>query len=397
LTSPALRSVVVIGASLAGHATARALRRQGFDGRITVVGDETERPYDRPPLSKEFLAGRATEDDLALETPSEDLHAEWLLGSPAVALDVASRTVTLADDDRVSGDAVVIATGSRARAMPGSPAGVHTLRTMADARALRAELRPGARLVVIGAGFIGAEVASTASALGLDVTVLEAAPSPLAGPLGVEIGGAVAALHERNGVLLRCGIPVAELTGSDRVTGVRLADGTFVPADLVVAGIGAVPAVDWLAKSGLDISAGLVCSATGRTGAPGIYGVGDCSAWFDPLRGYAVRVEHWTDSRDRPVALVADLLGAEVAAPMRAPYFWSDQYGVRIQFAGRRSAGAGPGDEEVEIEAGSAAGSDLLAVYRQHGEPVAVLGMNQPKLFIRWRKALSAPQPAHTY
>ncbi len=379
---PAPRSVLIVGASLAGHATARALRRQGFDGRITLVGDEPERPYDRPPLSKEFLAGTMDSAALGLEADGEELAAEWILGAAAVALDVASRSVTLADGRVVSGDAVVIATGSRARRLAGAPAGVHTVRTLADARALRSELQPGVRVAVLGAGFIGSEVASTLSTLGHQVTVVEAAPTPLAGPLGVELGAAVAALHQRNGVTLRCGIAVVGLTGRDRVTGLELADGSVLPADVVIAGIGADPAVDWLDGSGLDLSAGVMCSAAGATGAPGIWAVGDCSAWYDEHRGGERRIEHWTDSRDRPVAMVRAMLGGD-AGTLRAPYFWSDQYGSRIQFAGRRH-----GDEHVEIEAGSAENGDLLAVYRRAGQVVAVLGIDQPALFMRHRKAL---------
>lgn len=382
-----LRSVLIVGASLAGHATARALRQQGFDGQLTLIGDEPARPYDRPPLSKEFLAGTMTEDDLALEGLDEDLGAEWLLGQRAIALNPTTRTVTLQDGRQISADAVVIATGSTARALPGAPAGTHTLRNLADARALRTKLLPGARLAVIGAGFIGAEVASTATALGVDVTVIEAAFTPLAGPLGEHVGAAVAGLHTRHGVALRCGVPVAGLTGTDRVAGVTLADGSHVPADVVLVGIGAIPAVGWLADSGLDISNGLVCSELGATAAPGIYGVGDCSAWFDSARGGPFRVEHWTDSRDRPVALAARILGADLPAGLRAPYFWSDQYGVRIQFAGRRR-----GDETVIVEAGSTEDANLLAVYRRDGEVVAVLGMNQPKLFTRLRRTLPSSQ-----
>ena len=384
-----IRSVLVVGAGLAGHAAARALRRQGFDGRITVVGDELELPYDRPPLSKEFLAGLVTEADLALAGPGNDLDVEWVLGTRAVGLDPTLRSVELAVGGWLVADAVVVATGSRARPWPGpQPAGVHTLRTLADSRALRAELHPGARLVIIGAGFIGAEVASTAKGLGVDVTVLEAAPTPLSGPLGVELGAVVAGLHERHGVHLHCGVPVAELVGTDQVSGVRLADGRGFPADLVVVGVGSLPNVEWLATSGLDVSAGLACSAVGATDAPGVYGVGDGVAWFDPVHGRPVRVEHWTDSRDRPAVAVADLLGAPSPGRLRPPYFWSDQYGVRIQFAGHRR-----GDEEITIEAGSAETGDLLAVYRRSGQPVAVLGLNQTSQFMRIRKSLSSPPP----
>ncbi len=381
-------SVTIVGASLAGHATVRALRRSGFAGTITVVGDELARPYDRPPLSKAFLSGTVTESELALEGADETLDASWLLGARAVALDAATRTVTLADGRTVRSDAVVIATGSTARRMPNAPPGVHTVRTLADAASLRAELRPGVRLAVIGAGFIGAEVASTAHGMGLDVTVIEAAPTPLAGPLGPEMGAVVAGLHSRHGVRLLCGVPVAGLLGTERVSGVRLTDGTEVAAEVVVAGIGAVPAVDWLAQSGVDISAppsgGVVCDAVGFTGTPGIFAVGDCSAWFDDVRGRHHRIEHWTDSRDRPTVLVAAMLGRPPATTLRAPYFWSDQYGVKIQFAGRRE-----GDEEVTVEAGGAVTDDVLAVYRRNGIPVAVLGLNQPKLFTRWRKLLA--------
>ncbi len=384
-----IASITVVGASLAGHATAKALRRNGFTGTITMIGEEDARPYDRPPLSKEFLAGTTTAAELALEAEDEALDAQWLLGVRAVALDAGTHTVQLDDGRSVTADAVVIATGSQARRMPGAPPGVHTIRTLADAAALRGELTPGTRLAVIGAGFIGAEIASTASALGIDVTVIEAAPTPLAGPLGPEMGLVVAGLHARHGVRLMCGVPVAELLGEDRVTGVLLSDGTEVLADVVVAGIGAVPAVDWLDGSGIELAGaayggGVACDDVGATSAPGIYAVGDCSAWFDTVRGRHHRIEHWTDSRDRPAVMVAAMLGRPVTGPLRPPYFWSDQYGVKIQFAGRRCGG-----EELTIEAGSAETADLLVVYRLDGEAVAVLAMNQPRLFTRWRKQLS--------
>ena len=389
-----LASVTVVGAGLAGHATAKALRRFGFAGTITVIGDEDTRPYDRPPLSKDFLAGRTTASELALEVADEELDANWILGTEAVAIDPAAHTVALRDGHTVTSDAVVIATGSRARRIAGAPPGVHTVRTVADAVALRTELTPGTALAVIGAGFIGAEIASTARAMGLEVTVVEAAPMPLAGPLGPEMGMVVAGLHARHGVRLMCGIPVAGLLGDTRVTGVRLSDGTEISADVVVAGIGAVPAVDWLAGSGIELAAsssggGVVCDAVGASSSPGVHAVGDCSAWFDDVRGRHHRVEHWTDARDRPAVMVASMLGHASTTPLRPPYFWSDQYGIKIQFAGRRE-----GDEEITVESGSVHTDDLVAVYRRNGEPVAVLGMNQPKLFTRWRKVLSIPTAA---
>jgi NADPH-dependent 2,4-dienoyl-CoA reductase/sulfur reductase-like enzyme len=281
---------------------------------------------------------------------------------------------------------VFIATGSRARRIPTQLSGVHTLRSLDDARRLRAELVPGARLVVVGAGFIGAEVAATAHQLGLEVVVLEAAPEPLWRQLG-EIGRVVAGLHTANGVSLECGVPVSALIGRGPVEGVELADGRVVPADLVLAGIGSEPAVDWLRTSGLDLSNGVVCDARGATAARGVWAVGDCSAWYDPAVGSPHRIEHWTDSRERPAHAVRALLtgtaGDPEPAPLRAPYFWSDQYGVRIQFAGHRLA-----SDQLVIEDGSVDEGNLLATWRRDDAIVAVLGLNQTRAFARHRKAL---------
>ncbi|GAB2965365.1 NAD(P)/FAD-dependent oxidoreductase [Streptomyces heilongjiangensis] len=384
-----MRTVAVVGASLAGLSAARSLRRQGYDGRLVVIGDELHRPYDRPPLSKEFLSGVLGERDLALETDGEDLRAEWLLGTRAVGLDARERTVRLADGGSVRADGIVIATGAAARQLPGSEglAGVHVLRTLDDARALRDELAQGGRLVVIGGGFIGAEVASTASALGLDVTVVEAAPTPLAGPLGEEMGRIVSALHADHGVRLLCGVGVKGLSGEARVDAVLLEDGRTVPADIVVVGVGARPCVEWLEGSGVALDNGVTCGADGRTSLAGVVAVGDCASWYDPRAGHHRRVEHWTGAQERPAAAVAALLAGGAVEPgvPRPPYFWSDQYGVKIQFAGH-AAGA----DSVTIEQGAADDRDVLAVYRRAGHPVAVLGMNQPRLFTRWRKQLAA-------
>jgi NADPH-dependent 2,4-dienoyl-CoA reductase/sulfur reductase-like enzyme len=384
-----VRTVAVVGASLAGLSAARSLRKQGYDGRLVVIGDELHRPYDRPPLSKEFLSGVLGERDLALETDGEDLRAEWLLGTRAVGLDARERTVRLADGGSVRADGIVIATGAAARQLPGSEglAGVHVLRTLDDARALRDELAGGGRLVVIGGGFIGAEVASTAWALGLDVTVVEAAPTPLAGPLGQEMGRIVSALHTDHGVRLLCGVGVKGLSGEARVDAVLLEDGRTIPADIVVVGVGARPCVEWLEGSGIALDNGVTCGADGRTSLAGVVAVGDCASWYDPRAGHHRRVEHWTGAQERPAAAVATLLAGGAVEPgvPRPPYFWSDQYGVKIQFAGH-AAGA----DSVTIEQGAADDRDVLAVYRRAGHPVAVLGMNQPRLFTRWRKQLAA-------
>ncbi|MFF4910183.1 NAD(P)/FAD-dependent oxidoreductase [Streptomyces sp. NPDC001260] len=384
-----MRTVAVVGASLAGLSAARSLRRQGYDGRLVVIGDETHRPYDRPPLSKEFLAGTLGEADLGLEAEGEDLAAEWLLGTRATGLDRTSRALRLADGREVCADGVVIATGAAARTLPGSAglAGVHTLRTLDDARALRDELARGGRLVVIGGGFVGAEVASTAYALGLDVTVVEAAPTPLAGPLGETMGAVVSGLHADHGVRLLCGVGVKGLSGEERVDAVLLEDGRSVPADIVVVGVGARPCVEWLEGSGIALDNGVKCGADGRTSLAGVVAVGDCANWYDPRAGAHRRVEHWTGARERPDAAVTALLAGGAVEPgvPRPPYFWSDQYGVKIQFAGH-AAGA----DSVTVEAGAVDDRDVLAVYRRAGVPVAVLGMNQPRLFTRWRKQLAA-------
>ncbi|WP_240136440.1 NAD(P)/FAD-dependent oxidoreductase [Streptomyces sp. MUM 178J] len=385
-----MRTVAVVGASLAGLSAARSLRKQGYDGRLVVIGDELHRPYDRPPLSKEFLAGAVGEADLALEMDDEDLQAEWLLGARATGLDPTHRAVRLDDGREVRADGVVIATGAAPRTLPGSEglAGVHVVRTLDDACGLRDELARGGRLVVIGGGFIGAEVASTAYALGLDVTVVEAAPTPLAGPLGETMGAVVSALHADHGVRLECGVGVKGLSGETRVDAALLEDGRSIPADIVVVGVGARPCVEWLEGSGIELDNGVKCGADGRTSLAGVVAVGDCANWYDPRTGAHRRVEHWTGARERPDAAIATLLAGGAVEPgvPRPPYFWSDQYGVKIQFVGH-AAGA----DSVTIEEGSADDRNVLAVYRRAGEPVAALGMNQPRLFTRWRKQLARP------
>ncbi|MEO6827901.1 MAG: FAD-dependent oxidoreductase [Microbacteriaceae bacterium] len=381
-----MKTITIVGAGLAGHASAKALRRQGFDGSITIIGDESHRPYDRPPLSKEFLAGTAGEEDLTLEAEGEDLGADWLLGTRAISLDPAQRRVTMADGSSIRSDAVILASGSFARSFPALPSGAHILRTIEEAAALRAELVPGAHLVVVGSGFIGLEVASTARGLGLEVTVLGSSETPLSRTLGHTVGVAVQALQRGHGITIRNNVPVAAIRGTSRVTGVELVSGEVVPADVVVIGIGSLPATDWLSDSGLELSDGVLCGEFGATSAPGVIAVGDCSAWFDPIRGRHNRVAHWTDSRERPVAAITALLtGNPPTRPLRPSYLWSDQCGSRIQFAGRLL-----GEEVAVTEAGSLETGDLFQVYRRAGEPVAVVGINQPRLVASWTKRLAA-------
>jgi 3-phenylpropionate/trans-cinnamate dioxygenase ferredoxin reductase subunit len=388
-----MRTVAVIGGSLAGISAARALREHGFDGRIVVVGAEDRLPYDRPPLSKEFLAGKADADDLVLTTEDDaGLDLDWVLGEPATGLDPRGRSVVLASGREIVADGVVLATGARARPFPGDRiSGVHTLRSLDDAVALRADLLAGGRLVVIGAGFIGAEVASTAHDLGVEVTVIESDPFPLGGVLGPELAAVCTALHEDNGVRLITGTAVTGLAGAGRVREVRLAGGRTVAADAVVAGIGAMPNIEWLAGSGVDHDhRGVWTDAGGATNIPQVVAAGDCTFSYCPYSGIELRQEHWTHALQQPAVAVATLLGAN-AVPARPapPYFWSDQYGARLQFAGHRRP-----DDAVEIVEGDLGSRRFVAGYRRGGELVAVFAMNQPKLFGKWRRQLVAPTVA---
>jgi NADPH-dependent 2,4-dienoyl-CoA reductase/sulfur reductase-like enzyme len=384
-------TVAVVGASLAGLSAARALRDQSYDGRIVVIGDEVHAPYDRPPLSKEFLAGTAALDDIALGTPDdEDLGLEWRLRTTAVGLDHLSRSVLLDDGSEIRADGVVLATGARARRLPGSDGldGVHVLRSLDDAISLREDLAAAERLVVIGAGFIGAEVASTARTLGLEVTVVETQPVPLAGPLGADMGAVCGELHADHGTRLLTGTGVAAIVGTGRVEAVELTDGTRLPADVVVVGIGATPNIEWLAHSGVALGNGILTDARGATNIPGVVAAGDCAAAWSASAERHVRIEHWTNALDQPATAVATLLGAGEPAPTPVPYFWSDQYGARIQFAGSRREG-----DVARVVEGSCADRSFLVVYERDGQPVAVLGMNQPRLFTRWRRQLRSAVP----
>ena len=385
-----MKSVTVVGASLAGMRAAESLRREGFDGSVTVVGDEVDAPYDRPPLSKQVLAGEWPPERVALydEETLADLRLNWRLGRRAVGFDAASRTVALDDGERLTSDGVVIATGARTRTLRGTEglAGVYTLRTLADSLAIGAEFdaTPG-RVVVVGAGFIGAEVAATARDRGLDVTMVEMAETPLERVLGAAMGGVCAEVHVDHGVDLRLGVGVESITGTGRVEQVVLTDGTRLDADVVVVGVGVIPNTDWLEGSGLEIANGVVCDET-CLAAPGVVAAGDVARWPNRLFGESMRVEHWDNAIAQGTAAAGRLLagdgGGEPFAPV--PWFWSDQYDRKIQLAGR----SGP-DDEVVVVTGSPAERRFAAIYGRAGRIVAVLGFNRPRHVMQYRRLIA--------
>ena len=377
--------VVVVGASLAGLRAAEGLRAEGFDGELVVVGDEERLPYDRPPLSKELLQGRMETEETELRPPIDGLGAELRLGCRAERLDLDRREVVLRGGERVAFDGLVIATGAAPRTLPGTHEmpGVFVLRTLDDALELRAELDEEPRVVVVGAGFIGSEVAASCRARGLDVTVLEALAVPLVNALGAEMGAAVSAVHLDHDVDLRCGVGVVGFEGTARVEGVGLSDGTVVPADVVVVGIGVAPVTGWLEGSGLELANGVVCDSTCATAAPGVVAAGDVARWHNPLFDEHMRVEHWDNANQQGRAAARTLLGStEAFAPV--PYFWSDQYDRKIQFVGR----AAPYDE-VAVVNGTVEERAFVAIYRRDDRIVGALSMNRPRLLMGYRSLIA--------
>ena len=387
---PPMNRVVVVGASMAGTYAAESLRNEGFDGTITMVGDEPDRPYDRPPLSKEVLAGEWEPDRLALPVDLDSLGLDWRLGTAATALDLDAREVVLGSGERLGFDGLVIATGATPRRLPGTPeiSGIHVLRTLEDCLALRADLdRVPGRVVVVGAGFIGAEVAATCRGRGLEVTVVEALPQPLSRALGGDMGAVLADVHRDHGVDLRLGVgvDVDGFVGDQSVSGVRLSDGEVVDADVVVVGIGVQPATAWLEGSGLEIDDGVVCDET-CLAAPGIVAAGDVARWTNPLFEEQMRVEHWENAIEQGEAAAKRLLAGddpgEPFAPV--PWFWSDQYDRKIQLAGRAAA-----DDDVAIVAGSLEERRFVALYGRAGRVVGVLGMNRPRHVMQYRQKIA--------
>jgi NADPH-dependent 2,4-dienoyl-CoA reductase/sulfur reductase-like enzyme len=390
-----MQNIAIVGASLAGTRAAETLRAGGFTGTITMIGNENHKPYDRPPLSKNFLAGEWDTERVALRKPDalDALNVMWKLGSAAVSLDTDLNCVTLASGDTVHYDGLIIATGGTVRRLPNQPdiGGVHVLRTLDDAESLRSELTEGARVVVIGAGFIGLEAAATATKRGAMVTVLEGLEAPLIRALGADMGSAIGQVHERNGVEIRCGVGVSEIQGDTHVTGVALNTGEVIAADVVIVGIGVSPATQWLEGSGLTIRDGVVCDANLCAGPVNVFAAGDVLRWPNELFADVeadMRVEHWTNAAEQGAHAANNLLAAlndgEQIPYSAVPFFWSDQFDARIQCLGRPSANA-----VVDVVAGSTAEGKWCAMYSVNNRLTAVLGVSQPKLVMPSRTLLS--------
>ena len=384
-----LRCAVVVGGSLGGLRTAEALRRLGFDGRLVLVGEEPHRPYDRPPLSKELLRGERDADAIALAKPDrfDALGLDLRLGTRALSLDPRARELLLEGGERIRFDACAIATGCRARRLPGTPelAGIHVLRTLDDALAIRAGLERGPRVAIVGAGFIGAEVAASCRLRGLEVVMIDPLPTPLAASVGPAIGEVVAGVHRDHGVELRMGTGVAAFEGVGRLERVRLSDGSAVAADLAVVGIGVVPNTGWLESSGLALDDGVVCDETAATGVPGIVAVGDVARFHNPLFGVSMRIEHWTHAVEHAGAAAETLLAAPGAAKAYAPapFVWSDQYDLKIQSAGWML----PGDERRVVH-GSLAERRCVVLHGRGGRLVGAVALNRVRQLMGYRRMI---------
>jgi 3-phenylpropionate/trans-cinnamate dioxygenase ferredoxin reductase subunit len=376
--------VVIVGGGLAAQRCARTLRASGYEAPVRIVCAETEPPYDRPPLSKQLLAGEVGDEAIALRPREwyQENQIELILGRRAVGLDVAARELELDDGTALHYEKLLIATGSRARRLPdldGWP-NVHYLRTLADARALRAALRPGTSLVVVGAGFIGQEVAATARGLGVEVTLLEALPAPLASILGEEIGRWFVDLHRSQGVEVLLSSRLERARGNGKVEELVLQNGRQLGCDTVVVGIGVVPAADWLAHSGLEPD-GVLTDAMGRTSIPDVFAAGDVTRSFDPRFGVHARSEHWDAAARQGVSAAKAMLG-EASGPPPLPSFWSDQYGLRISYVGHAEHA-----DDVRLEHDHD-GRGLRAVYARDERPIAALTVDQPRALIALRREI---------
>jgi NADPH-dependent 2,4-dienoyl-CoA reductase/sulfur reductase-like enzyme len=402
-----LRDVVIAGAGMAGLHAAEALRREGFEGRVTLVGEEPHAPYSRPPLSKEVLTGIGMEPSgggpgwlvghrslrLMDEAVVAGLDLDFRPGTRAVGLDPAAREVGVTGSDgrteALRYDGLIVATGARARRPETRLAGVHVLRTLDDAEAVRAEFDSAGHVVVVGAGFVGAEVAASARAVGMEVTLVEAAPTPLTRAVDPRIGTVLTELHRDNGVDVRLGVGVSGFEGGDRVERVRLADGTAIEASLVVAGLGVHLNTEWLRGSGVELlgDGAVRCDEFSESSVPGVYAVGDLAAWPHPRYGGRIRLEHWTNASEQGAAAARNLLAGEGRVPFTpVPYFWSDQYKKKIQLLGQ-----GAPADEVTFVHGSPQDRKFVAFLGRGGMLTGVLGLRSTPRTMRYRGLLEKP------
>ncbi len=383
-----MKGTVIVGASLGGLRVAEALRKNGYEGSIDILGDESHLPYDRPPLSKDVLTGARAPHDTVFRQPAElqDQGISVHIDAVVDGVDVEAGLVTAGSRD-LAYDNLVIATGARPRQVSGAEhlEGVHTIRSLDDATRVRSALESRPTVVVVGAGFIGAEVASSARQLGLDVTVVEALSNPLARAVGAEVGAACASLHAAHGTELLCGVGVDRLTGNGHVENVVLADGTEIPAQLVVVGIGVTPNVEWLASAAIETGNGVVCDEFLRAGSERVFAVGDVAEWFNPRYGERMRVEHWTTTVEQAIVVAHNITNPDAPRVCDAiPYFWSDQYGSRIQFVGRSNA-----DEVRTIEV-SAETARYLALYRRGDQLIGALAIDGTPILMQLRGLMMA-------
>ncbi|KJY28904.1 FAD-dependent oxidoreductase [Streptomyces sp. NRRL S-495] len=374
------RPIVIVGASLGGAKAAQALREAGYTGGIVLIGEEHERPYERPPLSKGYLLGKSSREKIYVHPPQwyAEHDVTLRLGTRVVSIDPAAHTVTLADNGQVEYAKLLLTTGSVPRRLQlpdpegGDFGGVHYLRRVEDSERIRKEFRTGARIVVIGAGWIGLETAAAARTAGAEVTVLEAAELPLLRVLGREVAQVFADLHRDHGVDLRFGVKVAELTGADgRVTGVRLADGTTVPADAVVVGVGISPDTALAEAAGLVVDNGIKTDEHLRTSDPDIHAAGDVANAFHPLLGRHIRVEHWANAVNQPQTAARAMLG-EDAVYDRVPYFFSDQYDLGLEYVGWVE----PGGYDRVVFRSDPATREFIAFWLADGKVLAGMNVN---------------------
>jgi NADPH-dependent 2,4-dienoyl-CoA reductase/sulfur reductase-like enzyme len=382
--------LLVIGASLAGLRAVEAARREGYAGTISLVGDEPHLPYDRPPLSKEYLSDNRDPDFFHSEAEiSRDLHVNLRLSTKIASVDTTRQIVRTSSGEELGYERLIIATGASPRSIPNlsSIEGVFTLRTADDALRLRASIKADARIVVIGAGFIGSEIASSARSKGAIVTIIEAAPIPLVRAVGNEIGRVLGGLHARYGTRLLVDTSIEEVLATDRITGLRLSNGETVDADVVVVGIGASPATAWLGDSGIElnpIDGGVVCDKYLHTSAPNVYAAGDVTHWPNGVMDLTMRLENWTNAADQGERAAINALFPDRARPFETvPYFWSDWYGNRIQFVGSAAA------DEVVFVSGGPDDEKFVALYRSGDRVVGAATLNERRVIMKLRRHIA--------